>query len=140
MNQNSMNLMLLVVFVGVFYFMMIRPQNKKNKAMKEMLAALVPGDEIITIGGIKGTVVQVKDELVVLDIGYGRNTHVKVEFLKSAISSVITKSAKAAKVEEAAEEKAAKTPNKDKKITPKKLTAKKAEATEEAAPAEKEAE
>lgn len=123
--SNSMNLMLLVVLIGVFYVMMIRPQNKRNKQIKEMLASLTPGDKVVTIGGIKGTVVSIKDEFVVLDICKDRNQHCNVEFLKSAVSSVVQKSNKAPKVEEVVEESAAKTPSKDKKITPKKLAPKK---------------
>ena len=59
---------LLLIFV-VFWFMMIRPQRKKDKAVKDMLAALKPGDRICTIGGIYGTIASIKDETITLYVG-----------------------------------------------------------------------
>ena len=57
---------LLFVFM---YFVMIRPQRKRDKENREMLAALKVGDEITTIGGIVGTIVKVKDEKIVIETG-----------------------------------------------------------------------
>lgn len=60
---------MILIFV-VFYFMLIRPQRKKDKKVKEMLAALKKGDRVCTIGGIYGTIVNVRDEnTVTLAIG-----------------------------------------------------------------------
>lgn len=56
----------------VFYFMLIRPQRKKDKKVKEMLAALKPGDRVTTIGGIYGTIMSIKDETITLAIGSQR--------------------------------------------------------------------
>lgn len=59
----------MVLIVGVFYFMMIRPQRKKDKKVKEMLANLKAGDRICTIGGIYGTITGLRDDSVVLSVG-----------------------------------------------------------------------
>jgi len=68
----------------IFYFMIIRPQNKKQKAMQKMLAAVKKGDKVVTIGGIHGTVSSVKDRTVVIKV----DDSSKIEFSKSAIASV----------------------------------------------------
>ena len=59
---------LILIFV-VFWFMMIRPQRKKDKQVKEMLNNLKAGDRICTIGGIYGTIVSIKDDTVTLSVG-----------------------------------------------------------------------
>jgi len=59
----------LVLMGAVFYFMLIRPQRKKDKKVKEMLDNLKPGDRITTIGGIYGTIVSLKDDTITLAIG-----------------------------------------------------------------------
>ena len=62
---------LILMFV-IFYFMLIRPQRKKDKKVKEMLAALKHGDRVCTIGGIYGTIMSIKDETITLAIGSQR--------------------------------------------------------------------
>lgn len=59
---------MILIFV-VFYFLLIRPQRKKDKAVKDMLAALKPGDRICTIGGIYGTIASIKDDTITLYVG-----------------------------------------------------------------------
>ena len=59
----------LVLMFAIFYFMLIRPQKKKDKKVKEMLAALKPGDRICTIGGIYGTIVRIKDDVLTIEVG-----------------------------------------------------------------------
>jgi len=59
----------LVLMGAVFYFMLIRPQRKKDKKVKEMLDNLKTGDRITTIGGIYGTIVSLKDDTITLAIG-----------------------------------------------------------------------
>ena len=59
----------LLVLVVVFYFLLIRPQRKKDKAVKEMLAALKVGDRVMTIGGIYGTIASIKDNTVTIAVG-----------------------------------------------------------------------
>lgn len=59
---------MVLIFV-VFYFMLIRPQRKKDKQVKEMLNNLKAGDRVCTIGGIYGTIVSIKDDTVTLSVG-----------------------------------------------------------------------
>ena len=67
-NTLTMILPMVLLFV-VFYFFMIRPQRKKDKQVKEMLANLKPGDRICTIGGIYGTITGIQDDTVRLSVG-----------------------------------------------------------------------
>ncbi len=62
-------LLMMAAMIGIFYFMLIRPQRKKDKAVKDMLAALKTGDRICTIGGIYGTIASIKDETITLYVG-----------------------------------------------------------------------
>lgn len=78
------SIILLVVMLVVFYFMLIRPENKRKKAEAKMRSELAVGDEITTIGGIKGTVCAVKETTVVIKTGADR---VRIEFTKDAIGS-----------------------------------------------------
>ncbi|MCD6395909.1 MAG: preprotein translocase subunit YajC [Spirochaetaceae bacterium] len=70
----------------IFYFLIIRPQNKKQKAAKKMLSALKKGDKVVSIGGVHGTVVSVKEQTTVVKV----DDNTKLEFSKSAISSVVS--------------------------------------------------
>lgn len=72
------------VLIAVFYFMLIRPENKKKKAISDMRSSLKVGDEITTIGGVIGTICALKENTIVLETGADR---VRVEFAKWAISS-----------------------------------------------------
>jgi len=78
-------ILMLVVMFGVMYFLMIRPQKKKDKAVKNMLAALKKGDRICTIGGLYGTITAVKDDTVTITLGAAQNT---VVIAKWAVRSV----------------------------------------------------
>ncbi|NCE64271.1 preprotein translocase subunit YajC [Pseudoflavonifractor sp. 524-17] len=73
-----------IILIAIFYFLMIRPENKKKKAMDKMRSELAVGDVITTIGGIVGTICAVKEETIVLETGADR---VRVEFTKWAVSS-----------------------------------------------------
>ena len=77
-------IIMLVVMVAVFYFLMIRPENKRKKEAEQMRSAVKVGDEIVTIGGICGTVVHVKDDKFVIETGADQ---VRVEFAKWALSA-----------------------------------------------------
>jgi len=59
---------MILIFV-IFYFMLIRPQRKKDKEAKAMLAGLKVGDRICTIGGIYGTIVRIKDDVLTIEVG-----------------------------------------------------------------------
>ena len=65
------------LIIVVFYFFLIRPQRKKDKKVKEMLAALKAGDRICTIGGIYGTIMNIKDDTITLAVG-GQRTEMVV--------------------------------------------------------------
>jgi preprotein translocase subunit YajC len=105
-----------VLIIGIFYFLIIRPQNKKQKDTQKMLAALKKGDRITTIGGIHGTIQSVKENTVIVRV----DENAKMEFSRSAISSVdvVAKEEKAEKLEGKKEEKAD-ADNKDAKDTDK---------------------
>ena len=70
---------------AILYFLMIRPQRKKDKAVKNMLAALKPGDRICTIGGLYGTITSLKEDNVTITLGAQQNT---VVIARWAIRSV----------------------------------------------------
>lgn len=77
------------VVILIFYFLIIRPQKKKDKEAKAMLAAMKKGDRVISIGGIHGTIITVKENTVVVKV----DDNARIEFTKSAIASVVTKTA-----------------------------------------------
>ncbi len=79
-------LLLIVLLFGVMYFMMIRPQQKRRREAQAMQSALGPGDDIVTIGGLHGTVVAVDDDVVTLEIHPG----VHARFARPAIARVLT--------------------------------------------------
>ncbi len=78
----------LVLIVALMYFMMIRPQKKRQKEEQQMRNNLRVGDELTTIGGIKGRVVSIKDDTLTIESGAART---KVQFMKWAIQTVDTK-------------------------------------------------
>ncbi len=79
-----------VVIFGLMYFMMIRPQKKQQKEMQKMLDSLEVGDKIVTIGGICGKVIKLKDDKVWISTGKVSEDSQKstITFEKSAIKSV----------------------------------------------------
>ncbi len=78
-----------ILFIfGIFYFLLIRPQQKKQKDLLQMIKALKKNDEIITTGGIHGTIVNVKETTVVVRV----DDNVKLEISKSAVAGPKRKS------------------------------------------------
>lgn len=77
-------LIMLVLMLAVFYFMLIRPENKRKKEAEEMRSAVKVGDKITTIGGIIGTVVSIKDDKLVIETGADQ---VRIELAKWAMST-----------------------------------------------------
>jgi preprotein translocase subunit YajC len=75
-----------VAIIAIFYFLIIRPQNKKQKETQKMLSQLKKGDKIVTIGGIHGTIQNVKEQTVIVKV----DEDTKLEFSRSAISTVVT--------------------------------------------------
>ena len=100
----------LILIIAVFYFVMIRPENKRKKEAEQLRSNVKTGDQITTIGGIVGTVVSVKEEKFVMETGADQ---VRIELAKWAISTNDTAAAAAKeeaakKAEEKAKAKAAK--------------------------------
>ena len=120
------------VIILIFYFLIIRPQRKRDKEAKAMLSAIKKGDKIVTIGGIRGTVAVVKDSTVIVKV----DDNTRIEFSKNAISSVLNKKEAAPAEKPAKKEKAE---EKIEKVEKPAVDAPKAdEKSEETAPAEEE--
>lgn len=77
---------------AIFYFLIIRPQNRRQKQTQQMLQALKKGDRVVTIGGIRGTIFSIKEDTVVLKV----DDNTKIQFSRSAVSQVVDKKAAAA--------------------------------------------
>ncbi len=77
-------ILMVVVMIAIFYFMLIRPENKRKKQAQEMRDSLTVGDEITTIGGIVGTICAVKANSIVIETGADR---VRLEMMKWSVSS-----------------------------------------------------
>ena len=78
------SIIMIVAMLGIFYFMLIRPENKRKKEAEQTRNSVKAGDEITTIGGIVGKVVNVKDDKIVIETGADQ---VRIELMKWAISS-----------------------------------------------------
>ena len=96
-------LLMMVIMFGIMYFMLIRPENKRKKEAEEMRASIRNGDQITTIGGIVGTVVNVKETKIVIETGADQ---VRIELEKWAVST--NETAAAAAKEQAKKDQAAK--------------------------------
>ena len=107
-----------VLIILIFYFLIIRPQKKRDKQIQEMRSSLQVGDEIITIGGICGKIVKTKDESIVIQVGADK---VKFEMMRWSVSAVVSSAKPASAPAEEEPER--------KKVMPKRL--KKASAEEE---------
>jgi preprotein translocase subunit YajC len=86
----------LILLFGVMYFLMIRPQQRRRREAQELQSRIGPGDEVVTIGGLYGTIVEADDETVSLEIAPG----VHAQYARPAIARVVNK----AEVEEEEEE------------------------------------
>jgi preprotein translocase subunit YajC len=84
---SGFSLLLPVLMIGVVYLMMIRPQQKKQKAWTQMLSELKTGDRITTTGGIRGTIISLKDDSMILRVA---PDGIKIEVVKGSIASVTT--------------------------------------------------
>lgn len=81
-----MSIVPFVLIFVVFYFFLIRPQNKKQKETQKMISALKKGDKVVTIGGIHGVVTNTKEETIVIRV----DDNAKIEINRSAVATVIT--------------------------------------------------
>lgn len=127
--QQLMSLAPLLILIIAMYFLMIRPQRKKDKQIQEMRNSLQVGDEIVTIGGICGKIVKTKDETIVIQVGADK---LKFEMMRWSVSTVTNPSNRPVKTEDSDVEEEVK------KVVPKKL--KKTSDVEEDVKSEQEAE
>jgi preprotein translocase subunit YajC len=84
---DASSFILLIGFVVIFYFFLIRPQNRRAKEQRNLIASLNKGDEVVTTGGILGRISKVTDDFIVVEI----STNVEVTLQKSYIASVVPK-------------------------------------------------
>ena len=75
-----------VLIFAIFYFLMIRPHQKKQKEVDKMVSGLKKGDRVVTVGGVIGVIASIQNDYVVLKVGDNENT--KIEVLKSAVSGL----------------------------------------------------
>ena len=87
-NGTATYIIMMVVLIALMYFMMIRPQKKRQKEEQEMRSSLEIGDEIITIGGIVGKVVTIREEDIIIETGADRN---KMKIQRWAVNTNVTK-------------------------------------------------
>ncbi|MBU1112666.1 MAG: preprotein translocase subunit YajC [Candidatus Omnitrophica bacterium] len=76
-NAGIINFIPLLVIFGIFYFLIIKPQQKKQKEHQEMVTNLKKNDEVVTVGGVHGTVIQVKDKT--LNLRIDENTKIEID-------------------------------------------------------------
>ena len=111
-NGTATYIIMMVVLIALMYFMMIRPQKKRQKEEQEMRSSLEIGDEIITIGGIVGRVVTIREEDLSIETGADRN---KMRIQRWAVNTNVTKTEQhkkeVEKAREAAKEKKSKKKN-----------------------------
>ena len=82
-----MTLLLPLLLIGVLYLLMIRPQQKRQKQWHTMLTSMKTGDRVTTAGGIRGTIISIKDDAIIVRVA---PDNLKLEVAKNAIASVIT--------------------------------------------------
>ena len=105
MNMGGSTIIMLVVMVAIFYFMLIRPENKRKKEAENMRSSLKVGDKVTTIGGIMGKVVHVDGDKFVMETGADQ---VRIELAKWALSTNDTAAERAKEEAKKAEEAMAK--------------------------------
>ena len=84
-----MELIMIVAMIAIFYFMLIRPQRKRDKETKMMLESLKMGDKVMTHSGIYGKITQIKDDTVIIETGATGNTST-IKIARTAINRILT--------------------------------------------------
>ncbi len=92
----------IIIMFAIFYFLLIRPQQKRTKQRNAMLAALKKGDKIVTIGGVHGTIQEIADDTVTVRIAH----NVNVTFDRGAVNTVVSSSGETAPAENKEKEEA----------------------------------
>lgn len=78
-------LIMFALIIGIFYFMILRPQQRRQKERQSLLESIQKGDKVITVGGLHGTVIGLEEKTILVQAG----DNIKLKFEKSAISSII---------------------------------------------------
>lgn len=86
-------MLLPLLLIPVLYFVMIRPQQKRQKQWQQMLSSIKPGDRVTTAGGIRGTILSIKDDVLIIRVA---PDNLKMEIVKNAIASVTTQESSSA--------------------------------------------
>ena len=86
-----MPLVFIIVMFGIFYFLLIRPQAKRQKELKQMIQALGKGDEVVTSGGLVGRITEMSDQYLTLEIANVGNQPVAVSVQRSAVATLLPK-------------------------------------------------
>ena len=89
--QQIMGFLPIILMFVVLYFLMIRPQMKRAKEHRTMLAALQKGDEVITTGGVVGKVSKVGDGYVTVEVAYNGEKAIEMQFQKAAVQTLLPK-------------------------------------------------
>jgi preprotein translocase subunit YajC len=89
---SSIPMLLPLLLIPVLYLVMIRPQQKRQKQWQSMLSGIKPGDKVTTAGGIRGTILSIKDDAIIIKVA---PDGLKMEIAKTAIASVTTQDAPA---------------------------------------------
>lgn len=98
--SNLTFLLSLVLMVAIFYFLLIRPQQRRARQQRSLVESLDVGDEVVTIGGLFGRIMEVDDESVTIDAGAGT----RLRFLKQAVARKLVEEEPEPQGEEADEE------------------------------------
>lgn len=85
MNEMALNLLIIALMFALFWFLIIRPQQKRQKEIREMHANLQKGDKIITIGGLHGTIESLDEKKIVLNVG----DNTKLTYDRAAVREVV---------------------------------------------------
>jgi len=86
-DPQTLSILYIVALFAILYFLIIRPQQQRQKKHQEMIKSLKPNDWVTTIGGIFGTIVKLKEDSIILRIA----DNVRIEVLKNSISQVVSK-------------------------------------------------
>jgi preprotein translocase subunit YajC len=82
----STTLLMFAIIIGIFYFMILRPQQKRQKERQKLLEALKKGDRVITSGGMYGTIAGIDEKTVLIQVA----DNVKMKFERSSVTSVVS--------------------------------------------------
>lgn len=81
-------LVMLAVFIGIFYFMIIRPQKKEQQKQEALLSSLSIGDSVVTTAGFYGVIIDILDEQGVIIVEFGNNKNCRIPMKKNAVVEV----------------------------------------------------